>query len=179
VVGVDDHAGLWVAVGDGHPQSIGDQGRGLTRIDRPSDHPPGKRVQHDRAVHLAFIGAVFGDIGDPQPVWLRAGEHALNEIGRGGSLVAGPRTTGAGQALDGSAGHQHLDLIVADLQAQSEGQFGMDPPSTVGAPRCGMYGADLLGEPDVADRALRGRPRPPFVVPRLGHHQQPAGQLHG
>ena len=64
-------------------------------------------------------------------------------------------------------------------QAQSEGQFGMDPPSTVGAPRCGMYGADLLGEPDVADRALRGLPRPPFVVPRLGHRQQPAGQLHG
>ena len=33
---------------------------------------------------------VFDDIGDPQSIWLRPGEHALDEIRRGGSLVAGP-----------------------------------------------------------------------------------------
>ena len=55
----------------------------------------------------------------------------------------------------------------------------MDPAGAVGAPRRGVHGADLLGQPGMADRALRRRAGSPLVVARLGHRQQPAGQLHG
>jgi F420H(2)-dependent quinone reductase len=90
VVGVDNYPGLGVAVGDGHASALVTRAAvWLKSIDHPTTRRE-KRIQHNGAVDLAFSSAVFGDIGDPQSIWLRPGEHALDEILRGGSLVAGP-----------------------------------------------------------------------------------------
>jgi hypothetical protein len=61
-------------------------------------------------------------------------EHPLNQIAGSRRLVPGPRAPVTRQSLDHGAGHQCLDLVVADLQPQPKGQFGMNPASAVGAP---------------------------------------------
>lgn len=66
VVGVDQQSGVGGAVADGHVQRAGDRRRGLTAVDRPAHDPAGEGVQDDRAVDLAFAGAVLSDVGDPQ-----------------------------------------------------------------------------------------------------------------
>lgn len=93
--------------------------------------------------------------------------------------MAAAGTPGTGHALDGRAGHQHLDLVMTDLQPQPEGKFGMDPASAVGAPGGVVHGPDLLGEPSMADCPRRRRPATPCVVARIGNRQQPAGHLDG
>nr|WP_234935367.1 MULTISPECIES: hypothetical protein [Mycobacteriaceae] len=65
VIAVNNDAGLRIAISDRHAQGVGDQGRGLAGVDRPPDDSPGERIEDHRAVHLALIGAVFGDVGDP------------------------------------------------------------------------------------------------------------------
>jgi hypothetical protein len=115
------------------------------------------------------------EVGDPQPIWRLMNEHPLDQVCRRGSFV----TPGARQALDDRTGHQHLDLIVADPKPQSESQLGMNSASAVRAPRGGVHGVDLLGEPGMADRPRRGWPGAPCVVTRLGHLQQPTCHLHG
>jgi hypothetical protein len=65
VIGVDHRVIHGLPVVDGHPQRVGDQGSVLTAIDGPADHPARVGVQHDRAVNLAFPGAVPGDVNDP------------------------------------------------------------------------------------------------------------------
>lgn len=105
----------------------------LESIDQPTDHPPGESVQHDRAVHLAFVGAVLGDFIDPQPIWRLAGEHPLNQISGCRRLVTWPGPPGAGQALDVRSCHEQFDLVVADLQAKAQSQFRVDPADTVSA----------------------------------------------
>ena len=64
-IAVNNDAGLRIAISDRHRQRVGDQGRGLAGVDRPPDDSPGERIEDHRAVHLAFVGAVFGDVGDP------------------------------------------------------------------------------------------------------------------
>lgn len=61
MVGVNDHTDLRVAVGDRHAQRVGDEGGGLTRIDRPADHTAGEGIEYDRAVQLALVGLNFVD----------------------------------------------------------------------------------------------------------------------
>ena len=80
VVGVDDQAGIRVAVADGHVERVRDQRRGLGGVDRPADDAPGVGVQDDGAVHLALAGAVFGDVGDPQLVASVAVEHPMHQV---------------------------------------------------------------------------------------------------
>jgi hypothetical protein len=107
-----------------------DQDRGLTGIDRPEKYPPPERVRDDDAVHLAFVGAMLSDVGDPEPIWLLPGEHPFHAIGRRGRLVKRPRTLVTRQAFDPGAGHQRLRLVVAHLPAYTEGQ----PAWTLRAP---------------------------------------------
>jgi hypothetical protein len=64
----------WGAMGDCDAERVGRECGGLAGVDRPSHDASGVHVQHDRAVHLALTGRVFGDVGDPQLVRCAAGE---------------------------------------------------------------------------------------------------------
>jgi hypothetical protein len=130
---MNDPAQSGVAIGNGHTQCIGDQRRGLTRVDRPTDYTPRESVQNDGTVHLTFIRAMLSYVGDPQPIWRFAGEHSLDQIGGSRSLVSGSRTPVTRQSLDNGPGHQHLHLVMPDHQPEPQGQLGVDPAGTVGA----------------------------------------------
>jgi len=63
------------------------------------DHPTTRREnvsRDDRAVHLAFAGGVFGDVGDPEPVGLLAPELALDEVAGGRHVRQPPEPWAAG-----------------------------------------------------------------------------------
>lgn len=107
---------------------------------------------------------MFRYVRNPQPVWRIPGEHALHQIGRGRRLVTWPGPAITRQALDARAGHQQLDLVVADLQPQPEGEFGVDPHDAVGAARGGVHGADLFGQPGMANIPGRRWTTSPLVV---------------
>jgi hypothetical protein len=92
---------------------------------------------------------MLGDVGDPQLIWCLAGEHPLHQITRCRRLVPGTSTPVARQPLYRGAGHQRLDLVVANRQPQSEGEFGVDAPDAVRAARGGVHRPDLVGEPGV------------------------------
>src|SRR5215212_5505125 len=84
VIAVDDGL-VWsrVAVGDGHAKGVSDQWGGLVAVDRPADHPAGEHIQDHTAGHRALSGRVLGDVGDPQLVWGRPVEAALDQISSG------------------------------------------------------------------------------------------------
>ena len=44
----------------------------------PPHDSPGERIEGYRAAHLVFIGAVLGDIGDPQTIRRLTGGHPLH-----------------------------------------------------------------------------------------------------
>ncbi len=96
---------------------------------------------------------MFGDIGDPQLIGLVAMKLPVDTVAGGGHArdVAVARTPG--DPVNASASHQHLNCLVTDGDALSEGQVGMDTPDAVGASRRGVHSANHVREPDVADRS--------------------------
>ena len=69
-----------VASPNRHLQGVDDElGPDVIR-DRPADHASTERVGHRGEIHPAFVGAVLGDIGDPQPVRGADIEDPLHEI---------------------------------------------------------------------------------------------------
>jgi hypothetical protein len=98
VVGVDHGPGGWVgaAVGDGHAERVGGQGRGLGGVDGPAHDSTGVHVEHDRAVELALPGGVLGDVGDPQLVRFMPGEVAVDEVGGESGVMHVPAALAAG-----------------------------------------------------------------------------------
>lgn len=127
-------------VGDGHRERVGHQRGGSTGIDRPPHDAARERIQDNRAEHLTFASAVFGDVVDLQPIWLFTGEHPVDQVAGCRGLVSRFRPSGPGQAFDAGARHHGLDLVVSDGQAESEGELGVNAPGAVCAARCGMHG---------------------------------------
>jgi len=87
---VDDQraVGFGLAVLDPHSQSVGDQGGGLGRADRPTDHAAAKRVEHYEAVQLSVSRGVPGvGVGPERPAGLSAGGflRAVARTGRAAS----------------------------------------------------------------------------------------------
>ena len=70
----------WPAPPGRHLQRVGDQLRADVVRYRPVDHPARPRVDDRSEVHLAPVGAVFGDVHDPQPVGPIRIERSLDEI---------------------------------------------------------------------------------------------------
>lgn len=70
----------------------------LESIDQPSTRREG--VEDYRAIDLAFVGAVLGNVVDPQTIRSLAGEHGLDQIGGRRGLVAGPGPPAPRQSLD-------------------------------------------------------------------------------
>src|SRR4029079_9014228 len=50
------------------------------RIDGVADDSVGKHVLDRTQVELAFTGAVFGNVGQPQPIWRISGEIPADQI---------------------------------------------------------------------------------------------------
>jgi hypothetical protein len=71
-------------------------------------------------------------------------------------LGAEPTAPVTGQALESGAMHQQLDLAVPDVDATAQEQFGAHPVGAVDAVGRVVDCGDLLGEPGVAQRTLRG-----------------------
>jgi hypothetical protein len=115
-----------LALIDRHPKRVAGKSRGRVVADRPADHAAAERVEDDRAVHLALAGGMLGDVGDPKAVGAIADEHAVDEVvrGRRSWQAALPRSGAAG---DPGATHQHLDRVVAHLDAAAEHQLGVQP----------------------------------------------------
>ena len=67
---------------------------------------------------------------------------------------------------------------MTDGDALSRDQVSMHAPDAVGAPRRDMYLPDHVGDPDVADRAGRGRARTSGVIAGLGNIEGAARELH-
>jgi hypothetical protein len=73
-------------------------------------------VGADAAVTRLVV--MLGNFVDQQSIWRFTSEHPRNQIADSRRLVPGPRAPVTRQSLDHGAGHQHLDLIVADPQPQ-------------------------------------------------------------
>ena len=167
------------AVLDRHSQGIDDQVGGLGRVDRPADHPPGGRIEHDGAVDLAFPGRVLGDVGQPQPVRLGPGEVPVDEI-LGGWCVRDLAVLGpARQACQSEAPHHQLHRAAGHDRLAAQHQLGVNPAGPVGLAGLGVYLADHLSDHGVTDRPSRRLATPPHVEPRHRHPHHSAGDLDG
>src|SRR5207245_10550617 len=70
----------WLSSPDRHLERVNDELGADVIGDRPADHASGPGVEHDRAIELARVGAVFGDVHDPQPVRTVRVELAGDEV---------------------------------------------------------------------------------------------------
>ncbi|MFT7649296.1 MAG: hypothetical protein ACI8Y4_004057 [Candidatus Poriferisodalaceae bacterium] len=70
----------WLPSPDRHLDCVGDEFGTDVVGDQPANHPPRVSVDHDRAVDLAGVGWVFGDVHDPQPVRYRRVERTVDQI---------------------------------------------------------------------------------------------------
>ncbi|MDT7595130.1 MAG: hypothetical protein QOJ06_676 [Pseudonocardiales bacterium] len=121
---------IGLATNDGHAQRIGDQFGAHVLGNRPADDQPGIGVHHCGAVQDAFGGAVFGDIGNPQPVWRGDGEVAVDQIGAGCRVRGADRAAATStpvEALDAALAHHSGDPFEVHRQPQPERQLSMDP----------------------------------------------------
>ena len=127
-----DHDTFGLSVLDRHPERVDDQVRCLRRVDRPANDPTRERVEHDRAVHLAFPCPMFCYVGQPQPVRLRAGEVAVDEVGRCRCVRGLPIPGPAWQASDVEPTHHQLDPAPGDGHLPAEDELGMHTSGAVG-----------------------------------------------
>lgn len=95
---------------------------------------------------------MLGDVRYPELVRFLARELTTDPI-RGSGMRRGlPIARTAGEALDAGRAHQLLDGLVANCDALSEDEFGVDSTRTVGASRSRMDCADAVRQPDVSHR---------------------------
>ena len=92
VIRVRDHAGgVGAAGGDGHPERVEDE-LGLEVVaHRPADDPAAEDVLDGGEEEEALPGLDVLEVADPEPVRLRAGEVAVDEVRRRGALRVADR----------------------------------------------------------------------------------------
>jgi hypothetical protein len=94
--------------------------------DRPAHDPTGVRVEHDREIHLARVGRVFGDVHDPEAVWFVDIEHATDEVL--GSVVGwitfrAPSVASPIDPCDARFAHQPFDPLAGAERFLGEAEF--------------------------------------------------------
>ena len=104
-------------------------------------------------------------------------EVAVDQIGDAGRVRPGLPAPAGGQSAQTRASHQHRHGVVADGDAPTDPQLGVDTRRPVGAPRGRMDLADQIGQPGVADRPCRGRSARSGVVAGARHLEDTAGEL--
>jgi hypothetical protein len=179
LVGVNHGSAEGVALGDGHPEGVGDERGVRACVDRPTDHSSGEHVEHHRAVDLALAGRMLGDVGDPEPVRFGPCEVPSDEVAGGGLVGDAPVPRPAAEALQARLPHQEPHRLLTDRQAVAQGQLRVHASVAVHAAEVDVHLLDEIGEPRMADRSLRRRARAPRIEPGLGHVEDSARQLRG
>lgn len=80
VISMDDAASLGATVVDGHIQCVDDQSGISLGVHRLAHDPAAERIQDSVAVQPSFTSAMLGDIGDPQLMWCKPVEFAVDQI---------------------------------------------------------------------------------------------------
>ena len=127
------------ALGDSHPQRVGDERRVGDGAHRPADDPPAEAVQHAGEVQHALAGRDLLEVRAPQLV--RAGrlEVALDQVRPDPDAVHAEHTVSAAAAalgrhvgaLDALHAHQPLDPLEVDPMAVTA-QLGVHATGPVG-----------------------------------------------
>jgi hypothetical protein len=112
---------------------------------------------------------MFGDVGDPEPVWFMSFELPVDEITGGRGLVDRAAAMRPWKPFQPSALHQHLDRALPDRDLVREGELGVHAACAIGPARRRVDLADHVGQPHVAECPRRRRSFPPREIARLGH----------
>ena len=128
---------------------------------RPAHDPTRERLQDHRKVPPALVGALLGDVSNPQPV--RPGRHevALDQVRRwrGGRVATrGAAAPAAMHALQAVLAHQPGDALAADVDVQAQPQLGVDTRRAIGPTAARGNGTDLLGEVGIVQGPPPRRP---------------------
>jgi hypothetical protein len=169
-----DQAWSGLALGDRHVQGVQDQFGAQVLSHGPADDPPGEGIEDHGEIEPALVGALLGDIGDPQPVRCWWGEVALDQVRCWGGLwvAAGqPAQPAPMAALEASSAHQSGHAFAAHVQVQTKPQLGVHTRGAIGPAAAGMDLADLVSERLVSHGPLRQRPARPGVIARACHTQ--------
>jgi len=126
--------GVVAADADGDPECVEDE-LGLEVVaHRPADDPAAEDVLEGGEEEEALPGLEVFEVADPEPVRLRAGEVAVDEVrGRVSLRVADRRARPAATAVgaaDAELAHQPCDTLLADPDAVDELQLRVDPRRT-------------------------------------------------
>src|SRR5215203_6769468 len=179
VVGVADQAGWRLSLADGHLQGVQDQFGAQVLGHRPANDPTRERVQDHGEVQPALVGALLGNVGDPELIGTGRCEPALDEIWcrrRGGIAPGQPTTPPTVDALQAVLAHDAGDAFAADMDAQAQAQLGVDAWGAVGATAAVMDLADLFAEQRIRPRPVGWWAAGPGVVARARHTEH-AGEL--
>jgi hypothetical protein len=144
-----DRAVRTVAPPDRHLQRVDDELGAEMISDRVADHPSRPYVEHDRAIHLATVGRMLGDVGDPELVRSIDGKGTIDEIIVRLGLWITSRTASRStpiHARDTGEAHQPCDALAADADAGTEAELGMHAWGAVGAARLAVDLDDRLGQ---------------------------------
>ena len=138
-----------VALGDGHVQGVQDQLGAEMVGHRPADDPAGERVEDDGQVEPALVGALLGDVSDPQAVgswWTELARDQIRGRCRGRVAASEPVPSAAVDADDTAGAHEPSDPLAADSDVQPQAQLGVDRWGAVGATAAGVELADLADQ---------------------------------
>jgi hypothetical protein len=161
-----------MALADGHVQGVQYQLGAQVVGHGPAHDAARERVQHDRQVQPAFVGALLGDVGHPQPIRRGRGEVALDQVGcrRGQGISSGqPGSSTAVHALQPMLAHEPGDPFPPDVDAQPQPQLGMDAWGAIDPTAARMDLADLLSQYRVGLPALTAAATPRRSSRRVPH----------
>src|SRR5207253_5740440 len=137
-----------------------------SRIDQPMIRRPKTSWTTARNRRPCPVWMYFKS-GDPEPVRLRPGEVAVDEVGRRRPLPVADRCPRPAPLAVGTAqaelAHQPGDALLADRDPIGQSQLGVDPGRTVDLLRPAVDLADPLGQPPVGELARARRPPLPGV----------------
>ena len=178
------HAGSVLAAGgDGHAERVEYKLALEVVAHRPADDPTAEHVLDGGEKEEALSGLDVLEVADPEPVRLRAGEVAVDEVRRRVTLrVTHGRPHTAPTAIGTTNAellHQPCDAFLADRDPIAERELGVDPRRTVDLFRLDVDLTDPLGQLAVGELSRARRPALPGVVALTRDADDPAQQGDG
>jgi len=144
---------------------------------RPADDPPREQVLDVREVHEPLPRRDVGDVRRPRLVRALGARITLEQV-RSDPDSGQPdrRAPALARHQPGDTGrpHQPLHALSSDTDVLLKPQLGVDPPGAIGTVRVGMDLRDLLDQPRVTQRPVRGRATLPVVEAGAVHAQRSA-----
>ena len=144
---------------------------------RPADDPPREQVLDVREVHEPLPRRDVGDVRRPRLVRALGAKITLEQV-RSDPDSAQPdrRAPALARQKPGDTGrsHQPLRALSSNTDVVLKPQLGVDPPGAIGTVRVGMDRLDLLDQPRVTQRPVRGRATPSVMEAGAVHAQRSA-----